>query len=910
MHPEYQIIRQLMFYIGHDYRNEGLDAIISYFWEYRMHVMLGIRFHLSGLILLLAWFFPVASKGQWNDDFSDSDIIQGTAWEGDGTDFIVNAALELQLMAPAAGYSQLYTYQDIPDSARWEFYIRLDFSPSGTNQVGLILFADTADLSIANGYYLEIGETGSADAVDFYRLDNGQKSLLASGNAGAMGGTTAVVRGRMERDVMGNWSFFADYTGGFDLQLDFTSTDNGHLPGPNVVFGPTCLYTSTRTDKFFFDDFAIHPLLPDVTPPFLIQAELIDSQEIKLLFSEPVQESSTENPDSYLLLPENSQPSLVLWDVASPAEVRLTWSTTFQSFVSHTIQAFGITDGEGNIADTLAASFIFIPSRAPLAGELLINEFLPDPNPPAGLPDAEFIELYNASSSVLDLTGITIATSSSSAILPGGLLYPDSFLVLCRPEHEALFLPYGKTLSIPSLPVLPNDGTQLQLKNAQGLLLQDINYTSGWHATTAKGEGGWSLELVAPGQQCQRSGNWKSSEDPSGGTPSGINSVFEIQTDTLGPRLQRIWPESADRLILTFDELLFPDAVPAWISILPELPINGIRVLESGYELEVELGSPLLAGAVYAVKPTSSLHDCLGNPYSLNQSFQLGLPEIPAAGDLLINEVLFNPPTGGSDFIELYNVSDKIISLQQLLLGNIIPGMEESRPIHIEALSFPGDYVVLTSDTTFIASRWSQVDPDLLFQMTMPSFLNESGNVSLFYFEGQDRILLDQMNYHEDMHNALLQDFNGVSLERLSPDVSAGIADNWQSASQDALFATPTRKNSQFSSIPDGEGPFTLLDKIFSPDGDGMQDQLVIKYQFPEPGTILNLKIFDRQGRAIRDLANTQYLGREGILTWDGDMDNGQIAWVGAYILWFETFNLEGDVKQFKKAIYLAQKLN
>ncbi len=869
-----------------------------------------VHFLISTTFSLVCGIAPLLSFGQWAEDFSDGDLTQGTLWQGDLSDFVVNGDLELQLMAPAAGQSQLYTFQAIPDSARWSFFIQLDFSPSNTNQVGLILFADTADLTKANGYYLEVGETGSADAIRFFRLSAGQKTLLASGTAGSMGGTMAIVRGRMERDVAGNWQLFADYSGGYDLQPEFTTTDDTHLPGANAVFGPICIYTSTRTDKFFFDDFAINPLLPDLTPPSLLNVEIIDSQEVRLIFSEPIQELEAEDPGSYLLQPGNNPSALVVWNASLPAEVRLIWTNPFQSMTTYTITAYGIRDLAGNQADSVSATFTYVFARSPLAGELLINEIMPDPNPPAGLPDAEFIELYNASATTLLLEGIRVTTSSADIGLPGFMLLPDSFIILCRPEHTGLYSIFGTTLGVPSLPTLPNDGTKLKLLSKDGLLLQDIPYTPSWHTTTAKRDGGWSLELVAPGQQCARTGNWSSSVDPSGGTPGRRNSVFEIQQDTTGPRLQRVWPESPNRLILTFNEHLYSVAEVSWISLTPALPIVSVQVRPSGYELHVELGSPLVSGTIYAVKPESMLSDCVGNHYNLAQSFPVGLPEIPAPGDLLLNEILFNPPTGGSDFVEMYNASDKIFALQGMLLANLIPGKEETRPISIEALCFPGDHAVLTQDTAFVHSWWSDADPRLLFQMTLPAFLNESGNVSLLFQDGPDQILLDRMDYNEDMHNALLSEVKGVSLERLHPSETAGDSNNWQSAAEDVRFATPTARNSQFTEIPAGDGPFILADELFSPDGDGIGDQLVIRYQFAEPGTILNLKIFDRQGRFVRDLANTQYLGREGLLTWDGDTDEGRVAWVGAYILWFETFNLNGKVNQYKKAVFLAKSLD
>ncbi|WP_316794918.1 lamin tail domain-containing protein [Pedobacter agri] len=40
------------------------------------------------------------------------------------------------------------------------------------------------------------------------------------------------------------------------------------------------------------------------------------------------------------------------------------------------------------------------------------------------------------------------------------------------------------------------------------------------------------------------------------------------------------------------------------------------------------------------------------------------------AGDILISEILFNPRTGGADFVEIYNNSNHEIDLKELQLAN------------------------------------------------------------------------------------------------------------------------------------------------------------------------------------------------------------------------------------------------
>ena len=123
------------------------------------------------------------AQGQIVDDFSDGNFNLNPAWTGDVTEFMVNTASELQLSAAAAGNSLLAVQGNIPDSAVWNLRFKMIFSPSTQNLLRIYLLADQQDLSQANGYFLEIGETGSQDALRFFRQEAGVKTLIATGQA-------------------------------------------------------------------------------------------------------------------------------------------------------------------------------------------------------------------------------------------------------------------------------------------------------------------------------------------------------------------------------------------------------------------------------------------------------------------------------------------------------------------------------------------------------------------------------------------------------------------------------------------------------------------------------------------------------------------------------------------------------
>ena len=151
---------------------------------------------------------------------------------------------------------------------------------------------------------------------------------------------------------------------------------------------------------------------------------------------------------------------------------------------------------------------------------------------------------------------------------------------------------------------------------------------------------------------------------------------------------------------------------------------------------------------------------------------------------------------------------------------------------------------------------------------------------------------------------------NGVSLERINPFSDSQAESNWFSASAAVGFATPGYQNSAFLNAT-LEG-FDLLDfesTTFSPDQDGFEDQLVVKYLFPSTGYLVDIDIYDQKGRHIKKLVNNESLSQSGFVLWDGLNKNNELANLGIYFVVLEAFNAQGNVLRAKKLIVLAHNL-
>jgi len=101
-------------------------------------------------------------------------------------------------------------------------------------------------------------------------------------------------------------------------------------------------------------------------------------------------------------------------------------------------------------------------------------------------------------------------------------------------------------------------------------------------------------------------------------------------------------------------------------------------------------------------------------------------------------------------------------------------------------------------------------------------------------------------------------------------------------------------------------GELCLSPEIFTPDGDGYNDQLQIDYRLPEPGGLLTISIFDSRGMKLSDLCKKMPAQRErGTLFWNGETEKGR-APTGMYIIYLEYIYHNKSTKA-KKTTILAR---
>ncbi len=856
---------------------------------------------LAGLVLLIGFF---SSSAQLTENFTDGDFTGNPAWIGGTSDWIVNAAFQLQSNNSVVNSTYyLSTANTKATTAQWDFFTQISFNPSSANYVDVFLTASASDLTQASttGYFVRIG--GTDDEISLFRKDNGTIVKIIDGANGSVNSSLSAIQVKVIRDGSNQWMLQHVINGGPALSEGFT-VDASYLT--SSFFGVLVKQsTASFFLKHFIDDISIGDYIPDLQPPFVVTYTATSVNSLDILFNEPVDQLSSELSSNYVVNSGIGSPVSVVRDAVNTALVHLVFASNFPLNAILQITINGVNDLSANPTNNLTGNFSY---SIPQQYDVVIDELMADPDPQVGLPNLEWLELRNTSSADINLLNWKLGKpTGESGPMPSFILRPDSVVIVCTGSAVAALSAYGQVISVTSFPSLGNTGDQVYLKSAQGIVIHTVNYTDSWYQNQLKKDGGWTLEMIDTQNPCSGANNWKASTDVAGGTPGRKNSVDGINPDNEVPKLLRAYANNNLNITLVFSEPL--DALNAAsvsgysVSDGIGVPVSATAVANLFDRVQLQLNTALQPGVIYTVTATAALTDCSGNGIGSMNTARVGLASTTVDSfDIVINEILFNPKPSSNDYIEIYNRSNKILDLKNISLANA-SGFEH---VSTEAyLFFPGDFMVLTENKSLVLSDYIANNIDAFIEMSMPSFNDDAGDVIILNEQGN---IVDRVAYLDDWHFKLISNEEGVSLERIDYNAASQNAANWHSAASSVNYGTPTYKNSQFRLDVSVQGEISIDPEIFSPDNDGRDDVATINYNFPEPGYVCNITIFDAVGRRVRDLQRNALCGIKGFYRWDGLDEKNQKLPVGIYVIYTEIFNLQGKTKKFKKTVVLARK--
>lgn len=856
---------------------------------------------MSRLILIFNFFSTFAVFSQITDNFDDGNFNSTPEWIGSTANFTINSSNQLQtLPSSVSSTSYLSTFHGLTslENMEWKCWIKMGFSPSTSNYSKVYLTSTSSDLSSnPDGYYLKFGESGTSDKIRLYRQENGISTEICSG-ASAQIATSFSLSVKVTRDKDGNWKLFVDAQGGEEFSTFALGTDTTEIVG--TAMGVFCKYTKSNSTKFYFDNFYIGNQLVDLLPPILISATPISERQIDVLFDQIVEKNSAETTSNFSLLPTISISSAKV-DSSNASLIHLELNSSLKNGQKYELSTKNIADNMNNNSGNQSVVFEWRMAEFPEVGDVIITEIMADPTPIVGLPEVEYVEIFNKSSKYFDVEDWKLGDASGFGTIAQKWLLPGEYLIL-YPSTFSGELAAGVRVS--SFPSLNNSGDQLILQSNEGKIIDHLSYTDEWYKNETKKEGGYSLERINPYAICSKSTNWRASDASTGGTPALLNSVNDTTSDVSKPFIIEISIKNSNQIDLYFNEEMDATSLAnSSFSITPHLDFQS-RTIDSilPKTMEISFSDSIQVGQDYTIV-LNSIADCSQNTTSSSGTFVRA--STPQKGDLIINEILYNPITGGSDFVELKNNSSGLINLNNCYLANYEKGeIANKKQIEWSGNLKSGEYVIITPDSTFQKTHYP-FNGGRFIQQEIPAFLNDSSTVYLLHNEE----VIDKVSYQDKWQFALIDDPKGKSLERIDPAGNSNEATNWHTAGESVGFATPGLANSQqLSSLTTGN--FEYTSKTISPDNDGFEDVLMIHYNLKYTNLVGTFTIFDAEGRIVRTVMNNQLLGTEGSFSWDGISDNQIKATIGTYIGVFEAFdNTNGSVFTKTKAFVVAGKL-
>ncbi len=788
-----------------------------------------------------------------------------------------------------------------PDEGKtsWSFIIRHGYEPSSSNNWMVFLLSGTGPETMSatetsSAYAIGVNITGSDDSLRLVKIISGNISTIISCGINWQTdiGTALAVRINIERDENGFWK--VEVLRVSNELIKASSGTDGYSCNPGW-FGISYKYTSTKDRLLWIDDVRIDGVFyEDTVPPGLEKCTITGINSLEISFSEEPEGILSVN--NFILNGENA--------ISIKKISELTFSVLFGSdFLNkklNTLVINGVCDKSGNCRDNITYDFISVRAET---GDVVISEIMADPVPSVSLPEKEYIEITNTTDFTFNLKGWKLLADDELYPFPQKILGPHGIMILCHKADTVFFGKYGITCGLTAFPVLNDQGKLVCLLDSTGLLIHGVEYSDGWYGNELKSEGGWSIEIIDTGYPFFDEGNWIASTSRSGGTPGIINSRAGRNPDISFEGLLNVYPEDSLHLMVMFSEpVTDSNRIPEKVKIEggDVLKIQTVDPLLRNFMLS--LSEPLNHGISYQIEISANLCDLAGNRIQ-NNKFPFGMPEQSVKGDILFNEILFNPLSGNSDFIEFYNASEKIVDASRLFLVSVNDTDSDTSDMKkVSAFPrciMPSGYYAISSEEKEIEKTFPEGNSDLIFRADeMPSMPDDNGHLILY---NRELDIIDEVRYSGEMHNPLLSGSEGISLEKTNPSMSSLDAVNWHSAAESSGWGTPGNVNSIFVDFPLSDEEVSFSSTRITPDTDGYEDFLSIGFRFPRTGNIITVTIFDEAGSFVRNIATNFLSGPESTLLWDGSAADGTPVRSGIYIILVTYYNDAGQRGRWKK---------
>ena len=523
------------------------------------------------------------------------------------------------------------------------------------------------------------------------------------------------------------------------------------------------------------------------------------------------------------------------------------------------------------------------------SGAVIVNEVMA--NEPGSETTLEWVELFNSGQTPVNLALCPLYIGGSPVSLTGSL-GAGEYLIICRrlfgggttPGFESVWGNnsgvWGDT-STESYPT-PIVASFSLANNVDTVMLIQALIDTSMITWSESGNDGCSWERAAPTLS-----EIRQSIDYSGSTPAFVNSVTPVEGDLSLDTVTVAHISSGAEIGLTITNLGVGSVVGRRLLICamnPAMPDSLGEILDSvtvptlfgGFSTDVVREVAFTGVYKYLVAALDTDNRIRNN----RKSFVAPGADFPP---LILTELMPDPQTPLTrEWIEIYCPLATSFNFQSWRVADAADtGLLSSGSFSLGA----GEYAVLAEDST--AFRLFYVDfTGALIQPPQWLSLNN---------DGDELQLIDAFGIPADSFAYTHSWESNYSWGR--PADSS--ATEWGRSV--AVGGTPGKANDVVIEPADQKLALNIEPRAFSPDGNGFEDVTEITIEAPQ-ATSYTLKIYDRDGRAVRILADHAELLRRAY-QWDGRTDSGRELPIGIYICYFEATG----VQSVKKTVVIAR---
>lgn len=341
------------------------------------------------------------------------------------------------------------------------------------------------------------------------------------------------------------------------------------------------------------------------------------------------------------------------------------------------------------------------------------------------------------------------------------------------------------------------------------------------------------------------------------------------------------------------------------VSIAAETVVEGMTVSIDRAELLLALavaGSDSLSLSLRA--PDAALFDIrismLGAPDENPANDSVLVPLRASPGEVVVNEIMYRPREGMSEWLELENCAARAVSLRNYLMRDATGSKHvvTTRDLELPA----GGFMILARDSASFAGEYPACGAPVLGVEGGWPALNDTDRGAyadvVELFDG-DTLLVERVAYRD-----LLGSERGRSLERISETVCGSLPGGLWHRCLARAGATPGAKNTGHVETAPRRGDVDVSPNPFGLRRDG---ETVVTGALDDGETGFRVRIFQLDGRLVRRIAGEDGGARFFSCRWDGRGDDGARVRTGLYVCLVDFIGAGGGVcRREKKCVAVA----